>query len=464
MAIWRSSPQLEGKRQAHNLAGGLNNGSPTFSLRDNESVSEYGWDTDKFPAIHTRRGRTPYGATGSSVTNLLANFNNVHLFRVVGATLQYDNAGTWTTVGTLALGSYCDSTNFNDKLIFTNGSDPVKVWNGTAISDLNANAPKGKYITNDTVRVWIALGDVLYFSAYLNETDWTTAENSGSVQYYTPSAGDITGLARFANHICIFKKDSFAEIFGTDYFTFRLIENSNDIGCISYKTIVEVEDTLYWLGANDVYAYKGGKPVAIGQKIREYLDDMNLGGNTPLNFFGGTDGIRYYLGIATGTNQFPNVLLLFDPRNGSWRVSSLNDNFTFSANFNNGWYVGNSTGQTYKMNQGTTDNGTAIPWMIATKDFDEGIPEAEKEYYELHLQALIPTGTTLTVSASVDQGTTYTTIGDPITASGVDQNVNIIIPLDTVPLGNWIRFKFEGTGEITIHSIEWYFRVQTVQH
>lgn len=463
MAIWQSS-QLQGRRQAHNLAGGLNNGSPAFSLQDNQSIDEYGWDTDQYPALHTRRGRIPYGATGSSVTNLLANFNNVHLFRVVGSTMQYDNAGTWTTVGTLTVGSYCDSTNFNDKLIFTNGSEPVKVWDGTAISDLSTSAPTGKYITNDTVRVWIAKNDVLYFSAFLNETDWTTAENSGSVQYYTPSAGDITGLARFANHICIFKKDSFAEIFGTDYFTFRLIENSNDIGCISYKTIVEVGDTLFWLGENDVYAYKGGKPVRIGQPIRKYLDSMNVAGDTPLNFFGGTDGIRYYLGISTGTNQFPNVLLEYDPRYGIWRVSSLNDNFTFSANFKNEWYTGNSTGQTYKMNQGTSDNGTAILWSISTKDFDEGIPEAEKEYYELHLQATIPTGTTLSVSASTNQGTTYTQIGDPITTSNVDQNINIIIPLDTVPLAHWIRFKFEGTGEIIIHNIERYFRVQPVQH
>lgn len=440
----------------------MNNGSPAFSLQENESLDEYGWQTDAFPSLHTRKGRTPYGAIATGQTRLLANFGVTHLVRAVGTALQYDNAGTWTAItGTFADTDW-DATNFNGKLIATNGTDPVKVWNGTALSDLSANAPKGKYITNDTVRVWIAKNDILYFSGFLAESDWTSVENSGSVQYYTPNGGDITGIVNFANHICVFKKNSFAEIFGTNYYNFRMIENSDNIGCVSFKTIQEVGDTLFWLGPIDVYAYKGGRPVPIGQKIRKYLDAINQAQISKC--FGGTDGIRYYLGLVTGTNTEPDILLMFDPRYGIWRVSSLNDNFRYSAVLNSVWYVGNSTGQTYKMEQGNSDNGTAIPWMVTTKDFDEGMPEAQKEYYELHLQANIPTGTTLTVSASTDQGGTYTPIGDPITASNNDQNANIIIPLDTVPLGNWIRFKFSGTGEFTLHNIERYFRVEPVMH
>lgn len=465
MAIWQGSQQLQGSRAENNFSGGLNVGVPSIEVQNNQFTDGYGWNTDKFPALHTRNGKTNYGASGPSRVNLLTSYGTKHLFRAVGASLEYDNLGTWTNVANLNVGTDMDATNFNNKLLITNGSDPVKVWDGTAISDLSANAPTGKYITNDTIRVWIAKGDILYYSAFLNETDWTTPENSGSVQYYTPSGGDITGLTNFANHICVFKRNSFAEIFGTNYYNFRLVENSNQIGCVAYKTLQEVQDTLFWLGETDVYRYQGGKPIPIGQPIRKYLDAINK----PLAYkcMAATDGVKYYLGLVTGTGNDVNVWLFYDTRYNIWGVSSLNDRYTYATLFNNEWYTGDETGQVYKMS-GTTDNGTAISYSVSSKAFDEGIPEAEKEYYELHIQAYLPTGSTMTVAVStrdrdLGDGFDFTDIFTA-TSDSVAQGMNIIVPLDTVPITKWFRYKIYGTGEVEIHNVERYFRVHPVQH
>jgi hypothetical protein len=116
-------------------------------------------------------------------------------------------------------------------------------------------------------------------------------------------------------------------------------------------------------------------------------------------------------------------------------------------------------GQTYQEFNGITNNGTAISWQLETKDFTESAPEQEKEYFSLQIQFLAPTGTTLTVEASVDQGTTYYTIGDPITTSPNAQMQSIIIPLDTVPMGNWVRFRLSGTGPITIYRVTRLFNI-----
>jgi hypothetical protein len=461
MAQWRALPANLDKRAMNNFEGGLNVGRPSFELKGDMSTDEVGFSTDEFPALLTRKGRTTYGTSGAAVTRLLTNYAQTHLFRAVGGKLQYHNGTDWTDIATLTDADW-DATNFNNKLLITNGTDNVKQWNGTTLSDLSASAPKGKYITNDTVRVWIAKDDVLYFSGFLAESDWTSAENSGSVQYYTPNGGSITGLKNFANHICIWKKDSFAEIFGTNYYNFRLIENSNDIGCVSFKTIQEVGDTLFWLGQNDVYAYKGGRPIPVGQRVRKYLNDIN---QTYIDkCFGGTDGLRYYLGLVTGANTEPDTLLIYDPRYDIWRVRSLNENFRYSAQFNNLWYIGDSAGQTWKMNDGTTDNGTAISWSVTSKPFDEGLPDTEKEYYEMHIQAYLPTGSTLTVSVSTDdRGTTFTPVYTA-TTDDMAQNMNIIIPLDTVPITEWFRYKLSGTGPVTIYKVTRYFRVQPTQH
>lgn len=456
-------------RERNDFSGGLNNGNPAMDIKDNQSTSEYGWDTDQTPAVHTRKGRTPYGASGSANTNLLTNFNTTHLVRSVGAALQYDSYGTWTAITGSFTNADWDSTNYEISsvpyLLLTNGTDNVKKWSGAALTDLSANAPKGKYITNDTYRVFIALADSVYFSALNDATDWTTAQNSGIVRYVTPNGGDITAIINFYGDKYFWKADCFSTLQGTDYFTFRVKEISNQIGCVSFKTIKEVQgpnsSVLLWLGQNDVYIFSGGAPAAIGQSIRTHLDAVNT--TYWSRCFGATDGLKYYLGLVTGANTQPDTLLVYDPRYQIWRLSNLNDFYRYSANLNNVLYVGDSSGQTYKMNQGTSDNGTPINWSITSKAFDEGIPEAEKEYDELHIQCYLPAGSTMNVYASTeDRGSNFTLI-DTLTGSTVATNSNVIIPLNTVNIANWLRYKLEGSGEASIYSVERYGTIQPTQ-
>lgn len=469
MARWQASQQ-QNKRGIADFSGGLNTGSPSFNILDSQSVDEYGWDTDEHPSLKTRKGRTPYGSLTAGITRLLTNFGNTHLVRAIGTALSYNSSGTtWTAIAGTFANTDWDSTNFDilgPALIITNGTDTPRYWNGSALATLTGSPPLGKYIASDNRRVYMSVGDEISYCAFQNALDWTTALNSGKVQFWTPNGGDITALKAFEGQVWAFKKDAFCVIFhtGDSRSTHRLVEVSNDIGCVAYKTVQEVGSLLFWLGQQDVYIGAGGSAAPIGEPIRAFLDDINV---THIGkCFGGTDGIKYYLGLVTGANTEPNVLLVYDPRSKrqKWRVQSLITDLRYSATLNNVWYNGGSTGQTYKMNDGNTDNGTPIPFMEETKDFDEGFPEAEKEYFELHLQITAPTGTTMTVQASVDQGKTYTSIGDPITVSSAAQNVNIIIPLDTVPLGNWIRFKISGSGQINIYRIERYFNVLPVMH
>lgn len=466
--MWSTLRRTGGDRRKQNtFDGGINNSNDSLQLKDNQSQSESGWDTDKFPALHSRKGRTPYGSAGGAPTNLLTNFGTSQMVRSVGTVLQYDTGtGSWNSITGTFTATDWDATNFEvsaaPALVLTNGTDNVKVWTGSALSDLSADAPKGTLITNDTIRLWIAKGAVLYFSAFEAPSDWTTAENSGSVEYYTPNGGDITGLRNFYGDKYLWKKDSLAVVQGTNYFNFRLREISNNIGCVSFKTIQEVGDTLYWLGQNDIYAFKGGVPTPIGERVRAFLNDLNA--SQISRCFGMTDGIRYFLGICTGGNAIPDTLLMYDPRHDIWRVNKINDNLRYATQFNNVTYAGDQLGQTYKMFQGQSDNGAAVSWSITSRDFDEGQVEAEKEYWELHVQMLAPTGTTFTVEVSTDQGQTYTAVGDAITTGPIAQNTNIIVPLDAVPISNWAQFRLRGTGEVVIYQMQRMFRLHPVQY
>lgn len=461
-AIWQQSKKTD-KRGANDFKGGINQGKPPFDIEGDESTEEYGWDTDHHPALTSFKKPTALGDATTGVSYLLTNFGSTYLIKIVGTTMYRWDSGAWVFETDSLNATDWDSTNFNSKLIMTNGTDNVKQYNGTSVTDLNAtDAPKGNYITSDTLRVWIALNDEIHYSAFQDETDWTTAENSGIVQYYTPDGGNITGLVTFLDDVHIFKKRSMAVIQGDNYYDYTLVEVSNDIGCVSFKTIQEVGDLLFWLGENNVYAFAGGRPFPIGEPIRKYVDDINQAQVSKC--FSGTDGLKYYLGLVTGASTEPDVLLIYDPRYRIWRVASLNDNFRRATFFNNQMYTGDINGQVWTMRQ----TYTGSTFSIVSKPFNEDIPETEKEWYELHLQVYMPTSSTMTVYVStraedLDDGDDWIQI-DTLTTDSLPQNQNLIIPLDTVPLSHWLRYKLEGTGEVKIYGVQRYFRVQPTQH
>ncbi|MBY0205249.1 hypothetical protein [Paenibacillus cucumis (ex Kampfer et al. 2016)] len=453
------------KRAESNFSGGINQGIEPFGLPDTQSVDEVGFDTDDYPYLSTSRSHSVLGSSGGSTTYLLTNFGTSQIIRAVGTALQYNAGGTsWFSISGTFSATDWDATNFevagSPALILTNGIDNPQYWTGSALGTLGGTPPKGKYITNDTVRVWMAVDDTLFFSGFQNAADWTSTENSGFLQYYTERGGNITALKNFYGDKYVWKRDSMAVVQGTNYFNYKVKEISNDVGCVSFKTVQEVGDTLMWLGESDVYLFQGGFPVPIGEPVRKYIDRINPSYLDRCSAF--HDGNRYYLNLVIDSASQPNIRLVYDLRYKIWRVPGQNENFRYGVRFNNETYAGNDAGQTYQINANTS----AGAWSITTKPFDEGMPEAEKEYKEIHLQGVFYPATQYTISFSVDdRGETFVPVSyNPLNADLVALNKNAIIPLDTTPLTHWMRFRISGTGRITIYNWQRYFRVCRVQH
>lgn len=474
MAQWQPIPSNRQKRVANNFKDALNTETSPFFVSENTMVDGYGWDFEQYPAISVRNGRTTHGSSGGAITRLLTNFGNTHLVRAVGTALQYNSSGTtWTSISGTFSNTDWDAANFDisgPALIMTNGTDTPRYWNGSSLNSISG-MPKGKYVAADNLRVYTAgvsgSEDVISYCAFQDALDWSTAENSGQVEFWTANGGAITALHAFAGQVWVFKKDAFGLIFhtGDANVTHRLVQGSNDIGCVSYKTVVDVGEYLFWLGETNVYIGAGGTAGLVGRPIKRYLDSINQ--SAVSNAFAFTDNLRYYLCIPTGSNTQPDTCLVYDIRFKQWLPYSINlGGLRFGASLNNTAYAGDSSGQTFKMNEGTTDNGTAIPWRVVSRPFDDGVKEAEKELHEMHMQGYFPAGTTLTVEVAPDDiGSTWYQINyDPISTSNATINRNLIVPLDTVPLCNFYSYRMTGTGPATIQEIQRYSYIQPVQY
>ena len=466
MANWQALPASLNQRQQWNFSGGLNTGNDSFDIKDSQSVDEFGWmSDDDYPALVSSNLPSALGTSGAATTRLLANYGNTSLIRQVGVNIQRWTGSTWTNIGTFT-DTDADFANFDiggQVIIFSNGTDTPQYWNQSAMTALSA-MPKAKYITADNLRVYAANAagdatpDLIHYCKFQDATDWTAPEDSGIVQYYTPNGGAITAIRAFGGNIWVFKKDSFALIFhtGDSRAAYRLVPSSDNIGCINNKTLVQVGDALYWLGQSDVFIGAAGSANRIGEPIRAYLNRINTAQLDKCSGF--TDGLRYYLNLVLDNATEPNFRFVFDTRFRIWRVAQINEQYRYGALFNGLPYAGNTSGQTYQINALESSSS----WMITSKDFDRS--EQDKEYWQLYLQCSVASGGTLQVEASTDRGTTWTTIGDPITTFVTTINEPVIVPLDTVALSPWIRFRLSGTGDFRLYSLQRYFRLQPIQY
>lgn len=460
-AQWQALSANLNRRAEWTFSGGVNTGNDSFDIKDQQSTDEFGWDTDDdYPALVTSNIPLLLGTSGASTTRLLTNFGNISLIRQVGVNIQKWDGSTWSNIGTFSNvdGS---ATNFDitgQALIISNGTDVPQYYNGTTMNALSA-MPKAKYITSDNLRVFAANAvgdqspDLIHYCKYQDPTNWSAPQDSGIVQYYSSNGGEITAITTFADRIWVFKKDSFARIFHTGDATtpYRLVPNTDNVGCVNNKTLVPVGQSLFWLGLSDVFVGEEGSAMRIGEPIRSYLDRINTAQIANCSAF--TDGLRYYLNLVLDDATQPNFRFVWDTRYRIWRISQINEQYRYGIYFNGKPYASNANGETYQIN--AIENSSS--WMIESKDFDRS--EQQKEYHLLYIQCSLSVGGTLQVEASTDRGTTWTTIGDPIVSNGVTINDPILIPLDTLNLGNWGRFRISGTGNLRLYSLQRHFRI-----
>jgi hypothetical protein len=213
----------------------------------------------------------------------------------------------------------------------------------------------------------------------------------GAYVLVDPDSGEnITGLAVLREKILVFKERSVWELtLGTvtvgNYTltdpTYQLLTASH--GAVSHKSIIPVEDDLFFLSRRGVYAI-GFKPnilnvlstTEISAKVRDTLDLIN-----PSKWSMATAeyvDYKYILTYPTAGSNYPNQQLIFDRERGAWMgpwYISANNLFRYYDSDNKEKLVfgSNVTPNIYELSSAyTTDDGEAIDTTLRTKKEDFG--------------------------------------------------------------------------------------------
>lgn len=313
--------------QEHHIqdfTGGLNQGTTPEMVRDNQATFFKNVDTNAYPALQTRKGQTAVGASAGAsgiVAPFLKSTGFYGLYRVAGGKFQRLVGTDWTDIATGLSTLPMDAVTFPglDLLIMSNGVDNPKKYDGTTFADLAGSPPKMRYMAVHKNRVFgtgvPGYPVRLYYSALSNPNDWTTVNDSGSIDFETADGTENTGLVSYDNILLLFKPGSTFALLGSGPSDFTKSTVSSTIGCSSHRSIVQIGNYLYWLGRDGIYQYiRGSTPRRISEGLIDNIID-NIDYNETQKIAGATDGTRYYISLPLiGGGK----TLVFDPRFGSW--------------------------------------------------------------------------------------------------------------------------------------------------
>jgi len=339
---------------------------------ERDSIGAY----KKRPGYDLFLGTTDNSAIINSLFSWTRNNGDTYLYKAQGSVIYHSVQGTgdWTISpgGTITTGSKFGHTVLDDVLI---GGDGILAsrhsTTGTNFSD-TSGAPLALYWAEYQSRVWAATGTAIsgtatdmVYSSVGTATDWST--DSSSIRI--PGAGRLNSLWKAGDRL-IATKDT-GNMFRWDGFS--LVDMATNLGPSSPFSIGNIEDTRVYLNRLGYYGFTGGKPQIISEAIRRQIynnDETGIEGGR----FETTPAIAhrysYYSSVGTITDdlmglRIPSAIQKYDFQLDEWTNWQFKHRPEAFGTFidesgNNQMIFGDQNGQTYKLTNSLSDNGSPI--------------------------------------------------------------------------------------------------------
>lgn len=400
--------------------------------------------TDDFPNASVRPGYSVLGSTSGKVLGLMVwKAKEIHVVLNDGTWRKWTGSA-WTTLATgLNTTARWYWTNFQGSfddinLIASNGVDPIKRYDGSAVSNLSGAPSGGNFITTYSNRLWCAVGKEVHACALDQPTVWTDFSGDDSDSYVktmeSTAGEDVNMLSGGLYRLTIGMPSSVHLLFGNlpSDFNTRLV--TEDEGFASNSGVATQNGVMWFMHRTGIYTYSAStNPDKSNSDIVKTFYPLIDGKSTA-----GTDGTKLYFNLQNGKT------LVYDPRVSAWNVWDL-PNAEHYVEVNNELYIGDDTGRVLKLGGAATDNGTPISWYAVTKPLTNGSVAQTTRWLKLFVHVYLAEGTTMNVFLSdTKDGNDWELVH---TVTGTGQNIDrIMIPIGKFVLSNMVRIKIAGSG------------------
>lgn len=425
----RKVAQLPGKRvrpisrvAVFNPSKGLNNlGAPNL-IDDKEWSDLLNIEFDEGGVARKRMGFTAYSASLTAANGLgyLLNDTYDQVCTIDGDTFKYTTGTSWTSVTTITFVTARETnmTQARGALYIWNGSNGGSKWDGATLSR-PGTMPAAKFSIyynsyhiaagTSTKKNRIFISEQADSAAFTRVSSDTKLNNSTEVPGATvfagttanfidvlPDDGDsIRGLGIFQDTVIIFKQFSIYSMTLDDTGSPTITLITRAAGCVAHKSIVNVENDLYFLSregvrvlGNQANYFNSIRTSILSRQIQPIIDTIDEPNFEKANatYF----NKQYILTVATTTGN-PDKTLVYHTEYNGWSVWDNINSDTLLRYINSSseqklLFLAHEGTQIYQFTPGIyTDNGSPISSYLLSKVFDFRNPDITKYFVDLGL-------------------------------------------------------------------------------
>lgn len=276
----------------------------------------------------------------------------------------------------------------------TTTDNAFRVQSETGTVAVERKVPDFDYICEGSNRLWGCEGQTIYASGLGDPLAYPMGDVISTVGYAVTvgSEGDFTGCASYGSNVLFFKENRLHKVLGSYPGDYAIKDYTvAGIQAGSEKSLVTINEVLYYKGRDGFYAYTGGTPELISQ---------NFGERRFYNAVAGTDGGRYYVSVQDQAGAWE--LYTFDPQTGIWLRESLTHALDWAWHQGTLYYLDSDTGDVVMTGQDDGEEGR-IPWSATLARMDE-TTHGRKCYSKLLLRCDLEARAWLKVEVAVDGG------------------------------------------------------------
>lgn len=218
----------------------------------------------------------------------------------------------------------------------------------------------------------------------------------GEMHYIDVRTNDgdkITGITRQSGNLVIFKTNSIHVLYGTNADRYQLKEVIPNKGAIAPKSVVNINNYIYFLADDGIYTFNGSQVELMSQKINQLINRIN----NPEDACGSWYKHQYFLTYADQTSNYNNMVLVYNYLYESWTKydnihAKMWNNFDGSqdgqVNIGEVYFGDSRKGQIYQFGVGYDDAGDDISLKYATKYYNFDSPEIVKTFREVLVDSI----------------------------------------------------------------------------
>lgn len=339
--------------------------------------------------------------------------------------------------------SGCTNAAYNGTKIITDGGTDFIVVTGALTTQFTQSSglkferkiPSMDMVAERDNRLWGVSSEnhEVYCCKIGDPKNWYSYETGADMAWAATvgSDGDFTALTKFSTYMLFFKENAMHILRGDKPANFSLSEKELPgvrVGCS--RSVQTINEVLYYVGRNGVYAFDGSIPHKISNNITADIKDA----------VSSTYQNKLYISCLLNDVR---TLLVYDPQTNVWDVEN-DETFKFAA------YSDGTLHFVDKDNQLCTiygDRDERIEWFLESGDIQEGMID-QKYISKLRANVWLSKGSEMFVLMKFDDEPMWHKKGH----ISSKQNKTYTLPIRPQRCGKY-RIRFEGQGQFKLLAI-----------